>query len=150
MFDCVELLTNVELLLVPVAGAVAVLLTDVWCPGDGPSGTIFGRVPRLIYQRFIEYKTDVCAHEWRELFFGYTRRYTLIVVLTSNICIPQCPIPISMKLCGFVERAKIKDTYFCLAVVIQVLETLIEIDVGGFTNVFLASVHLPFKPRTEL
>ena len=68
----------------------------------------------------------------------------------TNLHPAKCPIPISMKLCGFVERAKIKDTYFCLAVVIQVLETLIEIDVGGFTNVFLASVHLPFKPRTEL
>lgn len=39
-----SLLTNVELLLVPLAGVVGVLLTDVWCPGDGPSGTIFQQV----------------------------------------------------------------------------------------------------------
>ena len=40
-YKLISLLANVELLLVPLAGAVAVLLTDVWWPGDGPSGTIF-------------------------------------------------------------------------------------------------------------
>lgn len=54
-------ITNIALLFVPLAVAVEELLTDVWCPGDGPRGTIFFFL--TVYRRKLaieQHKRNIC------------------------------------------------------------------------------------------